>query len=87
MTDMTNVHPGHIPSGNISTGPLAVEDERELVQLLFDMIQNESYLEGMKQLLVERSDFNLMDAFQMIDMKSLGWVSAPQVLTFLIEHE
>jgi len=38
MTDMTNVHPGHIPSGNISTGPLTVTDEKELVQLLFDMI-------------------------------------------------
>jgi len=41
----------------------------------------------MKQLLVEKSDFNLMDAFQMIDSKSLGWVSAPQLLTFLVEHE
>ena len=35
--------------------------------------------------LAEHDDFNLMDAFQMIDAKSLGWVSGPQVLTFLIE--
>lgn len=85
---MTNVHSGSaVPlHGSSRFGPLHVEDERELVQLFFDMIENEKYLEMQKQKLVEQADFNLMDAFQMIDEKSLGWVSAPQVLTFLIEQ-
>lgn len=42
-------------------------------------------LERQKQILVEQGDFNLMDAFNMMDAKSLGWVSAPQILTFLVE--
>jgi len=41
------------------------------------MIINEKELEEIKQTLAEQTDFNLMDAFQMIDEKSLGWVSAP----------
>ena len=49
------------------------------------MVQQEQYLENKKQQLVEQPDFNLMDGFQMIDSKNLGWVSAPQVLTFLFE--
>lgn len=64
---------------------MPVDDERELTQLFFDMIQQEQYLENYKQQLVEQPDFNLMDGFQMIDSKSLGWVSAPQILTFLFE--
>lgn len=32
------------------------------------------------------ADFNLMDAFQMIDEKSLGWVSAPQLLWFIMDQ-
>jgi len=49
------------------------------------MVQNEVALERKKQELVEQADFNLMDAYAMIDEKSLGWVSAPQLLTFLME--
>ena len=48
MTDMTNVHPGTLPlhSAPISqVGPLSAEDEREMVQLLFEMIANEKELE------------------------------------------
>jgi len=49
MTDMTNVHSGSIPiNGIINTGPLSVDDERELMQLFFDMIQSEKYLEETK---------------------------------------
>lgn len=85
MTDMTNVHSGKIASAQLNTGPLNAGDEQELTQLVFDMIQQEMFLELMKQKLVEEADFNLMDAFQMLDDKNLGWVSAPQVLTFLIQ--
>jgi len=80
MTDMTNIHSGSIPlQGNqiSKAGPLSAEDERELVQLFFEMICNEKELEEAKRNLAEQGDFNLMDAFQMIDEKSLGWISAP----------
>ena len=90
MTDMTNIHSGSIPlQGNqiSKAGPLSAEDERELVQLFFEMICNEKELEEAKRNLAEQGDFNLMDAFQMIDEKSLGWISAPQILTFLIEND
>lgn len=79
MTDMTNVHAGSVPlHGNpLHVGPLTLEDERALVQVFFDMIMQEQELERQKQTLVEQSDFNTMDCFQMMDEKSLGWVSAP----------
>lgn len=41
-------------------------------------------MERQKQSLAEQSDYNLMDGFQMMDEKNLGWVAAPQVLQFLI---
>ena len=37
----------------------------------------EEQLEAAKQKRAEQGDFNLMDAFQMIDERNLGWVSAP----------
>jgi hypothetical protein len=37
--------------------------------------------------LAECSDFNLVDAFSMLDHKSLGWVSAPQIFTMFLDHE
>lgn len=66
-------------------GPLRAEDERELVQVLYEMILNEKELEEAKQRLAEQGDFNMMDAFQILDEKNLGWVSAPQILMFLFE--
>ena len=51
------------------------------------MIQFETFLEKKKQDCVEQADFNLMDAYAMIDERSLGWISAPQLLRFLYEHE
>lgn len=58
-------------------GPLHVDDEREMVQLLYEMITNENDIEVAKQKLAEQGDFNLMDAFQMFDERNLGWISAP----------
>lgn len=43
-------------------------------------------MEKQKQSLAEQSDFNLMDGFSMLDDRNLGWVSAPQILTFLITN-
>ena len=87
MTDMTGVHPGTVATsgGKVAAGPLHAEDERELVQLMYEMIVNEQEIEAAKQSLAEQGDFNLMDAFQMIDDRNLGWVSAPQLLAYLYE--
>lgn len=87
MTDMTGVHPGTIltSAGKVNAGPLHAEDERELVQLMYEMIVNEQDIEAAKQKLAEQGDFNLMDAFQMLDDRNLGWVSAPQILAYMYE--
>ena len=48
-----------------------------MVQLFFEMIVNEKQLEAAKMNLAECSDFNLVDAFSILDAKSLGWVTSP----------
>ena len=55
MTDMTNIHSGSIPlhGANNFVGPLNREDERGLVQVLFDMIIQETDMEKQKQTLAE----------------------------------
>ena len=57
MTDMTNIHSGTgIPSHGSQirkVGELNAEDERELVQLLFEMIVCEKELEAAKMRLAE----------------------------------
>ena len=46
MTDMTNLNPGNFGGAPKQVvGPLNADDERELVQLLFEMIINEKELE------------------------------------------
>ena len=47
MTEMTNIHMGNIMGGapKKAAGPLSAEDERELVQLLYEMIMCEKELE------------------------------------------
>lgn len=57
--------------------PLNVEDEDELITVLKEFIQHDRELEGAKVSLALQNDFNLMDAFQMIDLESKGWVTAP----------
>lgn len=80
LSDTTNIHAGSIPvSGGpkLYNGPLNAEDERDLVQLFYEMIMNEKELEQAKMALAECADFNLVDAFSILDAKSLGWVTAP----------
>ena len=57
--------------------PLNVEDEDELITVLKEFIQHDRELEAAKVSLAQQNDFNLMDAFQMIDLESKGWVTAP----------
>lgn len=48
LTEYTNVHSGSVPLANMKNGPMTLDDERELTQLLFDMIQQELWLEKKK---------------------------------------
>lgn len=59
--------------------PLNVEDEDELITVLKEFMQHDRELESAKVGLAQQADFNLMDAFQMIDLDSKGWVTAPQL--------
>ena len=45
----------------------------------------EKELEEARTRLAEQPDFNLMDAFQMIDKFSKGWVTAPELVESLSE--
>jgi len=49
MNDMTNIHTGNYmgaPKQNV--GPLSADDEKDLVQLFYEMIVNEKELEEIK---------------------------------------
>ena len=58
---------------------LDVEEEDELITVLKEIIQHEKELEEAKIRLARQPDFNLMDAFQMIDLHGKGWLTAPQL--------
>ena len=49
------------------------------------MIIHMKEIEEAKQKLAEQGDFNLMDGFDMMDERSLGWIAAPHILTFLFD--
>lgn len=42
---------------------MRAEDEKELIQVLYEMILNEAEIEAAKHKVAEQGDFNLMDAF------------------------
>jgi hypothetical protein len=53
MNDLTNIHPGSLDfpiqgSQSIGVVPLSLADERELMQLFYEMILNEKELEEAK---------------------------------------
>lgn len=50
--------------------PLNNDDEDELITLIKDIIEHEREREDVVVFLSQQSDFNLMDAFQMIDIRS-----------------
>ena len=50
------------------------------------MIINEKNLESSKMYLAEQVDFNLVDAFQMMDDLNRGFVTKEQILTILVEN-
>ena len=64
----------------IRQSPLNNEQEDELITVFKDIVNHERDSELAKIRLAQQSDFNLMDAFQMIDLESKGWITAPQLL-------
>ena len=65
---------------------MTVEDEQAVVQLIYEIIINEKNLESSKMYLAEQVDFNLVDAFQMMDDLNRGFVTKEQILTILVEN-
>ena len=48
-----------------------------MVIVLKDIVSHEKEIEEAKIMLAQCPDFNLMDAFMMIDLGNKGWVTAP----------
>jgi len=44
-----------------------------------DMIQHGIELENAKIRLIQHQDFNMLDAFQIIDVNQKGWITSPQL--------
>ena len=63
--------------------PLNQDEEDELITVVKDMITHERDLEGAKVHLTQCGDFNLMDAFQMLDTSNKGWLTAPDLQNVL----
>lgn len=61
----------------IRQSPLTNEQEDELITVFKDIVNHERDSELAKIRLAQQGDFNLMDAFQMIDLDSKGWITAP----------
>lgn len=76
-------------SGVTGTAPrrhnLAFDEEEELIAALREYIRLEVELDEAKMRLASQPDFNLMDAYQMIDKHSKGWVTAPEIIESLGE--
>ena len=66
--------------------PLKQSDEEELVRSFKEQISQEQELEDAKVRLAMQSDFNLSDAFAMIDRDSNGWISVDEMCNSLMVH-
>ena len=64
---------------------LKFDEEEELVSCLREQLRMEKELEEARTRLAEQPDFNLMDAFQMVDKYSKGWITAPELVESLSE--
>lgn len=59
------------------------DDEEELVRAFKEQISLERELEDAKARLARQHDFNLMDAFQMLDHNSKGRINSPELVESL----
>ena len=64
---------------------LKFDEEEELVGAFREYTRLELELNEAKSRLACQQDFNLMDAYQMIDKTSKGWLTAPELLESLCE--
>lgn len=64
---------------------LKFDEEEELISAFREYTRLELELDGAKARLACQTDFNLMDAYQMIDKYSKGWVTAPEIIESLGE--
>ena len=58
---------------------LKFDEQEELISAFKEQMRLEGELEEAKYRLAVAQDFNLMDAFQMLDKHSKGWVTGPEV--------
>ena len=77
----------HLTKGVTGTAPrthnLNFDEEEELISAFREYIRLELELDDAKARLAAISEFNLMDAYQMIDKYSKGWVTAPEIIEAL----
>lgn len=64
---------------------LKFDEEEELISALREYIRLELEMDEAKHRLAQQPDFNLMDAYQMLDKFSKGWVTAPEIIESLGE--
>ena len=67
----------------INRGKMNIADEDELVNALKEMCDLEQQLENHKQGLVLRHDFNLHDAFNLVDKRYKGVVTIEELCVAL----
>jgi len=65
---------------------LKFDEEEELVTALREQLKLENDVEEAKITLTACPDFNLMDAFQVIDKYSKGWVTGPEITEALADN-
>ena len=59
--------------------PMRQDEEDELIRVFMEQLKIEKEIEDLKMQLSAQSDFNLMDAFHMLDANSKGWITAPEL--------
>ena len=64
--------------------PLQIDEEEQFIGAVREQLNLEKELETAKIRLAAQSDFNLIDAFHMIDLIGKGWFNAPD-LSFALE--
>ena len=76
-------------SGVTGTAPrrhnLKFDEEEQLINAFREYIRLELEADEAKSRLSAQVDFNMMDAYQMLDKFSKGWITAPEVIESLAE--
>ena len=61
------------------------DEEEKLIDAFREYVKLELELDEAKSRLASQPDFNLMDAYQMVDKFSKGWVTAPEIIEALAD--